>query len=217
MKLAIISDVHGRWSKITIPECDVLISCGDFSFRGERHMVRDFHKWLNKQPAKNIISVMGNHETGVEKEFDLMKAVAIEECSKVHFIDEGRVEIDGVKFYGSAITPFFFNWAWNRYRGEDIKKHWDKIPLDTQVLITHGPAAGLLDAIHHFDGVTVKERVGCEDLMTRIRELKDLKLHCFGHIHSSSGELMFNNVKFINASICDEQYQATNPVRIFEF
>jgi len=217
MKLVIISDVHGKWNKITIPECDVLISCGDYSFRGERHMVRDFHKWLEKQPAKHIISVQGNHEVGVEKEFDLMKRVALEECPRVHFIDEGRVEIDGIKFYGSAITPYFFNWAWNRYRGEDIKKHWDKIPLDTQILISHGPPAGILDAVYFSDGVTTREKVGCEDLMEKIKELKDLKLHCFGHIHCSAGERDFNGVKYINASICDEQYLPTNPVRVFEF
>ena len=43
MKIAIISDTHGKWNKLKIPECDILISCGDYSFRGEPHMIRDFH------------------------------------------------------------------------------------------------------------------------------------------------------------------------------
>lgn len=217
MKLVLISDVHGKWSKLKIPDCDVLISAGDYSFKGETHMVKDFHAWMHKQPATHIISVQGNHELKVESNFQEMKELAQSVCPRVHFIDEGEVIIDGIKFYGSAITPFFFNWAWNRYRGADIKRHWDKIPDDTNILITHGPPYQILDMVYQVDGVTPKERVGCQDLSNRINELKDLKMHVFGHIHSGSGEMMFNNVKYINASICDEQYMPSNPVRIFEF
>ena len=43
-----ISDTHAKWKKLVIPECDVLISAGDYSFRGERHLVKNFHEWLNK-------------------------------------------------------------------------------------------------------------------------------------------------------------------------
>ena len=234
MKLAIISDIHCKWNKVQIPECDVLISCGDYSFQGEKHVVEDFHKWLNKQEAGYIISVQGNHETWVEKNFAQAKEIAEKACPGVHFIDEGAVEIEGVKFYGSAITPFFCNWAWNRARSEAeqvqyqprtgrmsiiplIKPHWDKIPDDTQILITHGPPHGILDKVYEYDGVTVREQVGCKLLMDRIHALKQIKMHCFGHIHGSSGEQSFMGVKYINASICDEQYQPTNPVRIFEF
>ena len=67
MKIILISDVHGKWNKLEIPECDILISAGDYSFTGEQHMVRDFHKWMSKQPAKHKISVQGNHEKWVER------------------------------------------------------------------------------------------------------------------------------------------------------
>src|SRR5271170_4285418 len=97
MKICAISDVHCKWNKVTIPECDLLISAGDYSFLGERHIVRDFHKWLHKQPAKEIISVQGNHEKWVEKNFQLAKQAAEEACPGVHFIDEGLVEIDGLR------------------------------------------------------------------------------------------------------------------------
>lgn len=216
MKLVMLSDTHAKWKKLVIPECDVLISAGDYSFRGERHLVKNFHEWLNKQPAKHIISVQGNHEVEVEKDFQNAKQLALSVCPRVQFIDEGEVVIDGVKFYGSAITPWFYDWAWNRWRGPDIKKHWDRIPDDTQVLITHGPPAGFLDIVYHADGMTPKERVGCMDLADRIKELKQLKLHVFGHIHGSTGETHFNGVTYINASICDEMYKPTNPVREFE-
>jgi len=210
MKIVLISDVHGKWNKLQIPECDILISCGDYSFRGERHMVKDFHEWLNKQEAGHIISVQGNHETWVEKNFTEAKELAEKACPGVHFIDEGTVDIEGIKIHGSAITPWFYDWAWNRRRGPEIKRHWDVIPDDTQILITHGPPAGILDVVYFTDGVTPKERVGCHDLMDRINQLKQLKLHAFGHIHGSAGETVFN------ASICDEMYMPTNPVREFD-
>lgn len=204
MKLCLISDIHGTWNKVTIPECDILISCGDYSFRGEPYMVKDFHRWLNKQNAKYVISVQGNHEKQVEQYFNVSKQIALEACPRVNFIDEGLIEIDGVKIWCSAITPFFHNWAWNRYRGDEIKKHWDKIPNDIDVLITHGPPAGVLDKCP--DG----RRVGCDNLYNRIYHLKNLKMHAFGHIHDSYGTQVIGNVTFINASICNEEYKATN-------
>ena len=55
------------------------------------------------------------------------------------------VEIDGIKIWGSPITPYFYGWAYNRNRGEEIKKHWDLIPDDIDILVTHGPAFGIMD------------------------------------------------------------------------
>ena len=73
MKIVCISDVHGKWNKIEIPECDILISAGDYSFTGERHMVRDFHKWMNKQPAKHKISVRVTTKNKFKRTKDLAK------------------------------------------------------------------------------------------------------------------------------------------------
>lgn len=216
MKLAIISDVHNKYHNLQIPECDVLISCGDYSFHGEKHIVKDFHSWLDQQPANYIISVQGNHETWVQKNFNEAKELAESVCPGVHFIEHGAIEIEGVKFFGSAWTPWFNNWAWNAHRGSEIAYYWSQIPEDTEVLITHGPPHGILDVVYAVDGVTPKGRAGCYDLMDRINALPNLKMHCFGHIHSGSGEQEFNGIKFINASICDEMYTPTNQVRIFE-
>lgn len=212
MKIVMISDVHCKWDSLVIPECDVLISCGDYSFRGEREVVRDFHTWLNEQEANHIISLQGNHELWVEKNFNEAKELALSVCPAVHFIDEGPIEIEGVRFYGSAVQPTFGRWAWNRDRGPDIKRHWDRIPDNIQVLITHGPPGGILDVVYDYMG-TPNTRVGCNDLMDRIRQLNDLKLHCFGHIHESSGIAEIENVTYVNAAICNDHYAVAYPVR----
>jgi len=212
-KIVAISDTHNRYNKITIPECDILISCGDYSFQGSLSEVKNFHKWLNKQPAKNIISVQGNHERGVEAAFDVSKQIALEECPRVHFIDEGLVEIEGLKIWCSAITPFFCNWAWNRFRGPEIKAHWDKIPTDIDILVTHGPPHKILDVVSR--GNMGMENVGCEDLFNKILQIPTLKHHFFGHIHGSYGHKAFNGVDYWIVSICGEDYRPTNlPVLV---
>ena len=217
MKIVAISDTHGKWHKHEIPECDLLISAGDYSFKGEHHMVRDFHAWLNKQPAKHIISVQGNHEKLVEADFNGCKAMALEKCPRVHFIDEGLVEVDGVKVWCSAITPWFHNWAWNRDLGPEIQQHWDLIPNGIDVLVTHGPPHGILDAVIKFNGQKCEyeeENCGCPQLLNKVLEVKP-KVHIFGHIHEGYGTLTRDGVLFINASICDQDYRPINKPTIF--
>lgn len=209
LKIVAISDTHENWGKLVIPECDILISAGDYSFRGSPNVVKDFHAWLNIQPAKHVISVQGNHESWVEKNFLEAKQIALEACSRVNFIDEGLVVINGVNFWGSAVTPFFCNWAWNRHSHE-IQEHWDKIPANTNVLITHGPPYNVLDLCP--DG----RRVGCPKLMTKIREVKP-KVHIFGHIHWSYGQKEFNGTQYYNAAICNESYNPFNPPTVIEY
>ena len=222
LKIVCISDVHGKWNKLVIPECDILISTGDYSFTGEQHMVRDFHKWLNKQKATHIISVQGNHEKWPEKNFQLAKEIATTACPRVHFMEEGLVEVEGIKIWCSAITPYFHNWAYNRFRGEDIKKHWDRIPDDLlnkpDIIATHGPAYGILDGVEKYNSLTQKnelEHVGCEELLKRIQEIKP-KAHFFGHTHLQYGKIEVGGTTFFNCANCDDEYKLVRPPTIFE-
>lgn len=213
-KIVAISDVHGKWNSLTIPECDILISAGDYSFRGEPHMVRDFHKWLNKQDARYVISVQGNHELWVEKNFTEAKKLAEEACPGVYFIDEGLIEIEGLKIWGSAITPWFYDWAWNRHRGNEIKQHWNKIPANIDIVITHGPVYGILDKTPDtYDRPGT--HVGCEELLLKLQELKP-KIHICGHIHDGYGNHKTDATEFYNVSICDERYRPSNKPTIIK-
>ena len=207
MKIVCISDVHGEWDKVTIPECDLLISAGDYSWKGEKRMVAEFHEWLHKQPAKHIISVQGNHELWVEKNFAEAQQAAYIVCPRAVFIDEGLVNVEGVSIYCSAITPFYCNWAWNRHPGADIQSHWDKIPDNVDVVVTHGPAYGILDAVRD-------RHTGCPQLLKRLLEVKP-KLHVCGHIHEGYGDSVMHGIQFINASICNRKYEAVNQPVIF--
>ena len=52
-----------------------------------------------------------------------------------------------------------------------------------------------------------KGRVGCEDLLARIKSLKHLKLHIFGHVHDPHGERNAFGIRFVNASMLDDNYK----------
>jgi Icc-related predicted phosphoesterase len=79
------------------------------------------------------------------------------------------------------------------------------IPLDTDILITHGPAKGYLDLTLRGD-VT-----GCPYLLEKITELKNLKLFVHGHIHEAYGRVDFpDGGVFLNASVLDIRYDMRN-------
>lgn len=215
MRIVAISDVHNRYHNLIIPECDLLISAGDYSFHGEPAVVKAYHQWLNEQKAARIISGQGNHEEWVEKNFEEAKVIALAACPRVDFVEEGEIIIDGVKVWYSSITPWFHDWAYNRHRGDAIDAHWKKIPEGTNILVTHGPPYGILDCVNRVDG-TPKERVGCWNLKARIKTIKP-DLHIFGHIHSEHGEKHEDGVSYYNVAVCDEMYQPNQGITKIEY
>ncbi len=201
MNLVCISDTHGLHDHVRVPPCDVLIHAGDCTNDAGRKSLRDFLTWLERQPALRKVLIAGNHDWAFEKWPDLARAMIAEVAPSVTYLQDSGVEIDGIRFWGSPYQPAFCDWAFNLPRGEALKRHWDLIPEGTDVLITHGPARGILD-ISGFDN----ERCGCDDLLATIQRVKP-RLHVFGHIHHSYGTRKVDDTTHLNASICDEGYR----------
>lgn len=214
MKLVVISDTHGMHRKIkSLPEGDVLIHCGDFTNVGEKHQVIDFIEWLNQQPHKHKIFIAGNHDRSFDPKFhtsaydgfwlsDTKKYI---EQLGLHYLENSDVRIDGVKFWGSPITPDFWpqHWAFNCPRGAKIRTVWNQIPDDTDVLITHGPPA------HRLDWCVNGNLVGCEDLTYHIQRVSPI-FSLFGHIHESYGVEQTIDCTYANASLLNENYELKN-------
>lgn len=229
MKLICISDTHTLHTQFTnFPSGDVIIHSGDIGSRGYRFEAIEFIEWYGRLPIKEKILIAGNHDFCFENEHNAeLRQTCID--NGIHYLEDSGVTIDGVKFWGSPVTPRFFDWAFNRERSEKeyqhrkdvygnaklIKDHWDLIPLDTNVLITHGPPLDVLDLVERKGSINLGANVGCEELANKIKELKDLKLHVFGHIHSGYGQLKKDGVLYVNASSCDERYKIVNkPMEI---
>lgn len=205
-----MSDTHRQLDKVEVPEGDILVHSGDFTFNGTvKETAEELTKLANLYNKFNkIILIDGNHDWLGEKHPHMMKSLC-EERDLIYLHDSG-INIDGVNFYGSPYQPAFCDWAFNLPRGEKLREKWALIPDNTNVLITHGPPAGILDATPY------GEAVGCEDLYRRVVQLKELKLHVFGHIHHSYGMLLFDGITFVNASTCTEQYKPTNKPIVIE-
>lgn len=183
MKIICMSDTHNRHHDIPVPEGDMLIHAGDFSVRGDGREALDFAHWFRNLPHKHKVVIAGNHDKFCEVSYTAFKEAL---GPDVHYLDNQGVIIEGQVIWGSPWTPTFSRgWAFNADRGAEIKRHWDNIPDDVNILITHGPAYGIRDWTYDQNGQ--KELVGCYDLLVRLRELKELKLHVFGHIHDAQG------------------------------
>jgi Icc-related predicted phosphoesterase len=204
MKIICISDTHGQHRKLNVPDGDILIHAGDITFRGEFDILRDFNIWLGELPHRHKIYIAGNHD--ITHETKNAKSL----ITNATYLQDSSIVIDSIKFYGSPWTPRFFDWAFNADRGSAIRKIWNKIPIDTNVLITHGPVYGILDTVPN--GL----QVGCSDLKDRIKELPDLKLHVCGHVHNGYGIETADNVMYINSSTCTESYSPKNKCIVID-
>ena len=207
MKFVTISDTHGQHEFLSLPQGDVIIHAGDISNIGREREVIDFLSWFKDLDYKYKIFITGNHDFFFEKESPEKIKQLIPE--NVIYLNDSSVTIEGIKVWGSPITPWFYNWAFNRERGPEIATHWDLIPFDTDILITHGPVFG----IH--DKTIYNKCVGCNDLLLRINEIQP-KIHICGHIHEGYGIENTNGTTFINASTLDHKYKIQNKPICFE-
>ena len=205
MKICCISDMHGFHQKMKpLPKADILLVCGDFTRIGRIEEITSFNYWLEQQKHKfsSILICAGNHDLLFEQEPSFARSLLNRDFI---YLQDEEIIIDGIKFYASPYTSRFRDWAFQLDRmSEETKIHWNKIPDDVSVLITHGPPFRILDQTE--DGC-----FGCELLMERVRNLQNLKLHVFGHLHGSYGVYPEDNPIFVNCSICDEKY---NPVNL---
>jgi len=217
MKFVLISDTHDSHRKITLPEGDVLIHAGDMTYRGEANIVADFNDWLGSLPYKHKIIIAGNHELGFGK-------VPLESKKQLFsngiYLEDEALEIEGIKIYGSPWTPYFYSWEFNFPReslaySKSAHEAWAKIPSDTDILVTHGPAYGSLDLVNN-PGQRENPHVGCKFLKERIEQLSDLKFHVFGHIHEGYGIKQSDTLTSINASVLDDQYSLMNKPIVIE-
>lgn len=197
IKICFISDTHNKHKKFDeLPKADVIVHSGDFSSMGYEHEIRNFFKWFsNLKQYKYKIIIAGNHEILFEKNTSLAKTLIPD---NVIYLEDSGVEIDGIEFYGSPVSLPFLNWAFMRPK-ERIKRHWEAIPDNVDVLITHTPPYGILD---YYD--VKDEYLGCPTLRDEIFNRIKPKISVFGHIHTGRGTLLTDNITFINATNTEE-------------
>jgi predicted phosphodiesterase len=191
MDIVIMSDTHGLHRELEVPHGDILIHAGDFTmFSKWLREIEDFNDWLGELPHKWKFVVPGNHEFFLEADPSRRSLLF---NAKV-LIDEAET-VDGLKLYGSPVTPLYGG-AFGKSSPLDRQRHWARIPLDTHILVTHGPPFGVLDV-----SPGQPERMGDPELLSRLNELKSLRLHCFGHVHGAYGMADQGGATLVNAAL----------------
>ncbi|MCK5898016.1 MAG: metallophosphoesterase [Methylococcales bacterium] len=189
--LTFISDTHSYHDTLTLGAGDILIHCGDFTRYGSLEDTQSFAHFMAAQDFKYKIAIAGNHDACFEND-EKNQAEKILKDHGIIYLNDSGIEINGLKIWGSPIQPAFYNWSFNRERGADIEKHWQLIPDDTDLLLTHGPVFGILDVVHR--GINV----GCEDLLKTVQKIKP-KIHACGHIHEAYGVTEKEGTIFVNS------------------
>lgn len=222
VSIGCVSDTHGFHRRMNhkIPACDILLHSGDYTNRGEKHQVEDFLKWLTEQNQCTYkVFIGGNHDVHGDPKFNgetnadtwfqelLDKYDVNNPEGNLFYLNNNSVNLLGLNIWGSPITPWFYgdHWAHNAHRGTEIKNIWEQIPLDSDIVITHGPVIYKGDYV----GYNQNQHVGCADLDYRLREVLPI-LHVCGHIHSGYGIEETVDTIYCNASICDESYKPIN-------
>ncbi|MHB1059874.1 MAG: metallophosphoesterase family protein, partial [Rhodanobacter sp.] len=179
----------------------------------------DFFEWLAKQQYRKKIIIGGNHDNfllhanaaKIAKKF-----VGLDGYDFEYLYDSGTI-FEGLKIWGSPWSLFFenINPKCMAFTGNEkyLKRKYDLIPYDIDILITHQPPYGILDGITIDDGS--RFHTGSHELLGAMLQIKP-KLMVFGHIHEWGGnKIDLTSTICVNASIVNEYYQPVNkPVRV---
>lgn len=234
-----MSDTHGRHADLQrgweasgdwelLLGSDVVVHCGDGTSTGTPEQGAALLRWLTGVAAAGPVVLLtpGNHDFCFDPAWSpLTPEGAVRHARRaayglafdglrrdhpsVRFLVDSGCDVAGVSFWGSPVTPWFHDWAWNRSRGAHIRAHWDRVPAGTDVLVTHGPPRGVLDALSDRNwrpDSPEGRNPGCSDLLESLARVSPA-LHCFGHIHEARGHSRVGPTLCVNCSSLDERYE----------
>ena len=220
-KLLCLSDLHGNLIDLPLSkECDAIIISGDICPLSN-HSV-DFQKiWYEEKFLPWVRSLQrscyftfGNHDFFAQyinpnnltceynKQTKTEIIASIDTTLNINIQSENKIKVG----FTPGSLPFY-DWAFN-YPEEKIKEVLDSFGK-CDIIVSHGPAFGLLDK-------TIRgEHVGSHALREYIDEFWPSAI-CVGHIHSSVGVMRYGETVVVNASCVDEQYKLVNTGTVVE-
>ena len=209
-----IADTHMSHEDVKVPPGDILVVAGDFSGHGTLQDIAVFNTWLGTLPHEHKLVVAGNHDLAAEHNCLAVRSI----FTNATYLDEESATVRGIKFYGCPWTPEFFDWAFMYPRdGRMGQRIWQRVPEDTNVLITHGPPTGASISRVKDSYSRPGRECGCGLLRVRILELPNLKASFHGHIHSGHGKELVGKTTCMNVSVMDERYEVVNPGTSFSY
>ena len=217
VRFVVISDTHGRHEELDLPAGDVLLHCGDWSnYRTSRRDVREFNAWLGTLPFKHKVVISGNHDVAAVPGRKGQTAAILSNCI---YLEDSPATVEGVKLYGMPWRPRRGCCYKAENFGADpaaLAARIEAIPSDTDVLLTHGPPFGVMDA-------EPAGRIGDSQLLAHVLKHARPVVHVFGHVHHERGSRVSApheglQTMWINASSCagDAKSGGLNPPFVFD-
>eukprot|EP01117_Protostelium_nocturnum_P019209 TRINITY_DN8272_c0_g1_i1.p1 TRINITY_DN8272_c0_g1~~TRINITY_DN8272_c0_g1_i1.p1 ORF type:complete len:297 (+),score=72.14 TRINITY_DN8272_c0_g1_i1:79-969(+) len=205
LRFVCISDTHTRHSELDLPQGDVLIHSGDFlKAPSPSHQLNSFNEWLGTLSFTYKIVVCGNHDKAVPLHLspDEIKEKFLFNCT--HYLQDSGVEIEGIKIWGSpwhirrpllafttanhcGLTEEEVGNLEEMEGSSKIESHFNSIPNDTDILITHVPPICVRDTNNKG-----KPNGSRHLLVTDLLRVKP-KVHVFGHNHDQPGISLFQS------------------------
>eukprot|EP01088_Endostelium_zonatum_P006429 TRINITY_DN18558_c0_g1_i1.p1 TRINITY_DN18558_c0_g1~~TRINITY_DN18558_c0_g1_i1.p1 ORF type:complete len:376 (-),score=89.34 TRINITY_DN18558_c0_g1_i1:71-1198(-) len=234
LRVICTSDTHSHHRELKMPEGDVFIHAGDWTKHGTVEEVKEFNEWLGSLKYKHKIVIAGNHDVLLDQQwYDknwkqwhqtkqpssnirqlLTNCVYLENESYTITTPGQNGTENKIKVYGSPhqVKPPKSDQAFAVPPGspQEEKSLGTDIPLDTDILVTHGPPYGQLDMM------ALGVKCGSRALASAIRKVKP-RFAIFGHIHEGYGVNRDVNTTYINASCCNLRHRAENPPIVFDY
>ncbi|KOC17314.1 Ser/Thr protein [Aspergillus flavus AF70] len=201
-----VSDTHGYTpaeAGFKLPAGDVLIHAGDLTNQGSITELRKTINWVAAADFEVKIVICGNHDITLDPNFYAKHGPKFhnqrledpQECIEVVTASSSIVFLrhqsalvrltrpNGpntiFKVFGSPFSQSPGTWAWG-YESVDAAALWSRIPLDTDLVVTHTPPHS------HCDRRATGGSVGCEALRQALARVRPSLAIC-GHVHESRG------------------------------
>ena len=196
LKIVCVSDTHSKQNELKIPKCDLFIAAGDLinNKEGEKE-IKLFNEWVENIESKNKIIIAGNQDNYLANNKSKIKEI----FPSVNYLEYNSFQLkdSNILIYGAPCIlrrNFFISGNAFSLSGEDMKKQFEKIPSNSDILVTHVPPYEVLDLSYK------NKHLGSKLLRNEICNRIHPKIHIFGHNHDSVNKFAIG--KFQNGEKC---------------
>lgn len=216
MRLICVSDTHNKIHRLTIPDGDLFIHCGDAvnHWTSDRDLIR-FNEFVGRLPHRYKIFVSGNHCITLNPN-DRQRSERI--LSNMIYLQDELINVEGLLIYGTPWRPRRGCLYRSEGFGYDVQRireeKWSLIPSSIDILLTHCPPYSIRDYSHLYG-----DRLGCAHLLDEILQRIHPRLHLFGHIHDSFGISLFKDEQqdILFANVAMKSHRRMNQPIVIDY
>ena len=205
-RIALISDTLSEHTNVdinVIKKADILICSGSVSKNGFSEQIISFLKWLKNVPVKYKIFIGGARDSCLSETYpSILKEIDKFQDDNNFYLLNSSLLIDGISIYG---TPFsrrtviygeedYLGKSFSFYDDKSELAEWNKIPSDTEILISNTQPYEILD----YD--IEQKHLGSKQLRDKVESLPKLKLHSFGKVENN-GIVDTFETRFVNSRV----------------